>query len=169
MAESVRKFMAGDAVAYVDTYRRLIMNTPGDISAARERLEARMHEMNLVPARLYAELRAHEHALNFVLKKQEPGMVVLGEAREDGESAAGVAVHDEEKRRLEDEVAELRRNLTRAAQQQHELEAELIVQSQEAARLKHKLTQTYNSVAVGGVAVVVVLLVLFGIIAFKGG
>ncbi|WP_127474735.1 hypothetical protein [Sulfurivermis fontis] len=168
MAEAVRKFMAGDAVAYVDTYRRLIMNTPGDISAAKERLEARMREMNLVPSRLYAELRAHEHALNFVLKKQEPGMVVLGEARDDSESAAGVAAHDEEKRRLEDEVSELRRNLKRAAQQQHELEAELIVQSQEVARLKNKLAQTYNSVAVGGVAVVVVLAVLFGIIAFRG-
>lgn len=169
MAEALRKFMAGDAVAYVDTYRRLIMHTPGEITAAKERLEARMHEMNLVPARLYAELRAHEHAHNFVLKKQEPGMVVLGEAHEDIESAAGVAAHDEEKRRLEDEVAELRRNLKRAAQERHELETELIVQRQEVARLKNKLAQTYNSVAVGGVAVMVVLVVLFGVIAFRGG
>lgn len=164
MAENVRKFMAADAVAYVDTYRRLIMNTPGDINAAKERLEARMHEMNLVPSRLYAELRAHEHAFNFVLKQQEPGMVTLGEARDDSESAEGLAARDEERRQLEEELLELRRNLKRAAQQQHELEAELVVQAQEVISLKRKLAQTYNSVAVGGVAVIVVLLVLFGII-----
>jgi hypothetical protein len=169
MAEPVRKFMAADAVAYVDTYRRLIMNTPGDITAARERLEARMLEMNLVPSRLYAELRAHEHACNFVLKKQEPGMVVLGDAKEEGDGAAVAVARDDERRQLEEEAADLRRKLRAAAQQQHELETELVVQSQEVGRLKRKLAQTYNSVAVGGVAVIVVLLVLFGIIAFKGG
>jgi predicted RNase H-like nuclease (RuvC/YqgF family) len=169
MAEPVRKFMAGDAVAYVDTYRRLIMNTPGDITASRERLEARMHEMNMVPSRLYAELRAHEHAVNFVLKKQEPGMVTLGEAVEGSDGTTDLTARAEELRQLEDEVVDLRRNLRMAAQQQHELETELVVQSQEVGRLKRKLEQTYNSVAVGGVAVIVVLLVLFGIIAFRGG
>jgi chromosome segregation ATPase len=168
MAEAIRKFMAGDAVAYVDTYRRLIMHTPGDITAAKERLLDRMHEMNLVPARLYAELRAHEHALNFVLKKQEPGMVILGDAKEEAESAVDTAAQDEARRKLEEEAADLRRHLKRAAQRENELEAELVVQGQEVARLQRKLAQTYNSVAVGGVAMIVVLLVLFGIIAFRG-
>lgn len=169
MSETVRKFMASDAMAYVDTYRRLVMNTPGDITAARERLEAKIRDMNLVPARLFAELRAHEHALNFVLKKQEPGMVTLGEAQADTESAAGIAARDQERRQLEDEMAELRRTLKKAAQREHELETELVMQQQELNRLKRKLAQTYNSVAVGGVAMVVVLLALFSIIAFRGG
>lgn len=169
MADAVRKFMAADAVAYIDTYRRLIMHTPGEITAAKERLQDRMHEMNLVPARLYAELRAHEHALNFVLKKQEPGMVILGDAKDGAENDVATAAQDEERRKLEEEAADLRRHLKRAAQREHELEAELVMQGQEVARLQRKLAQTYNSVAVGGVAVIVVLAVLFGIIAFRGG
>ncbi len=168
MSETVRKFMASDAMAYVDTYRRLIMTTAGDIAASKERLEAKMGEMNLVPPRLYAERSAHEHALNFVQKKQEPGMVTLGETPVDSQSIAAIAERDQARRQLEDELAGLRRQLQQTMQREHELESALVVRGQEAARLQRKLAQTYNSVAVGGVAVVTVLLVLFGIIAFRG-
>ncbi|MFA5627729.1 MAG: hypothetical protein WCX90_09115 [Thiohalomonadaceae bacterium] len=163
MGEIVRKFMATDAMSYVDTYRRLIMTTPGDIKVSRERIEARLQEMNLVPSRLYAELCAHEHALNFVLKKQEPGMVILGEAQAEQESDESIK-RDEERQQREAEVDDLRRKLKHAAQQYHELEVELVERRQEVASLNRKLAQTYNTFAVSGIASITVLLVLVGLI-----
>lgn len=169
MSEPVRKFMASDAMAYVDTYRRLVMSTPGDITASKERLEAKMREMNMVPPRLYAERCAHDHALNFVQKRLDPGMVTLGEAADQTDTTDSTSTAAQEQHQLlEDELAGLRRQLKQAAQHAHELEADLVVKSQELGRLHRKLAQTYNSVAVGGVAVIVVLLVLFGLLAFRG-
>lgn len=156
MADEVRKFMASDGFAYVDTYRRQVMNPPGDVKASMERLQERMHGMNLVPPRLFAELRAHEHALNFLLKQQDPGMVLLGEA-----AAAATDTADADARQeLDDALAELRRHLKQAAQREHELQVELVQKNQELSRLNRKLTETYNSVGVGGFAVVVIVLVL---------
>lgn len=163
MSQPTYKFMASDAFAYVDTYRRLVMSTPGDITASRERLETRMSEMNLVPPRLYAELRAHEHAFNFVMKKQDPGMVVLGDQPAALDSA-GPSPDEEARRRLEDELDQARKLLRQSSQRQQDLEAELVVRHQELGRLQRKLSQTYNSVAVGGVAVLLMVLAALALV-----
>lgn len=162
MSEQVRKFMASDAFAYVDTYRRLVMNPPGDITASRERLEAKMLEMNLVPPRLYAELRAHEHAFAFVTKQQEPGMVTLGEQK--GEDSGALAAAAEQRRELEDEIDELRKRLRQAAQREQELEADVVLRRQEVGILQRKLAQANNSAAVVGVVLGIVVVALLGIL-----
>ena len=162
MSEPVRKFMASDAFAYVDTYRRLVMNTPGDITASKERLQAKMLEMNLVPPRLYAELRAHEHAFNFVAKQQEPGMVSLGEQAAEGQGDAAAAA--EARRELEEQVSDLRKELRKAAQREQELEAEGVMQRQEIGRLQRKVAQANNNAAAVGIALGIVVLVLAGIL-----
>ncbi len=155
MTQQSYKFMASDAFAYVDTYRRLVMSTPGDISASKERLEARMSEMNLVPPRLFAELRAHEHAFNFVGKRQDPGMVVLNDLP--AESAAISKADDEVRERLEDELAQAREMLRQAGQHIQDIEADLVVQRQETARIQRKLSQTYSTVSIGGAALLLMV------------
>ncbi len=150
MTQQPYKFMASDAFAYVDTYRRLVMTTPGDISASKERLEAKMNEMNMVPPRLFAELRAHEHAFNFVGRKQDPGMVVLGD--QPAESALTQSADDEARQRLQDERDQARDMLRQAGGQIQDLEAALVVQRQETARVRRKLSQTYSTFTVSGVA-----------------
>ncbi len=162
MSEPVRKFMASDAFAYVDTYRRLVMNTPGDITASKERLREKMLEMNLVPPRLYAELRAHEHAFNFVTKQQDPGMVNLGE--QGGDEAAGAAKAADARRELEEEISGLRKELRKAAQREQELEAETVMQRQEMGRLQRRVAQANNNAAVIGVFLGIIVLVLAGIL-----
>ncbi len=157
MTKEVRKFMASDAIAYVDTYRRLIMNTPTDILSSRERLEAKILELPLVPSRLYAERSAHEHALGFVTDRHEPGMVVLGPQEE---TPVGPSADAEARRQLEEEVADLRQRLRQAAQREQELEGQLVVKGQEVAGAYRKLAQAQNSMAVGGIAMAVVILVL---------
>lgn len=79
------KFRAVDAFVYVDTYRRQILHPASRIQSDLRRINDQlMHPAaNLSPTRLYAELRAYEHALNFVVKREEPGMVVLGETDDD--------------------------------------------------------------------------------------
>lgn len=155
MTQQPYKFMASDAFAYVDTYRRLVMSTPGDISASKERLEARMNEMNLVPPRLFAELRAHEHAFNFVGKKQDPGMVVLSE--QPAASVLAGSADAEERKRLEDELDQARAMLRQSAQHIQDIEADLVVQRQETARMQRKLAQTYSTVSIGGAALLLML------------
>jgi len=167
MTEQVRKFMASDAMAYVDTYRKLLMQPPGDVTESLERLKTKMFEMNLVPPRLYAEMRAHEHAFNYLTKQQEPGMVILGDAKAEPTPQELAAAENEEMERLEDELKDAQKKLRRAAEHIQQQEAELVIKRQEAARLQRKIAQTYNSVAVAGAAMVVVLLVLLGIIISK--
>lgn len=167
MSEQVRKFMASDAIAYVDTYRKLLMQTPGDVNDSLGRLKNKMFEMNLVPPRLYAELRAHEHAIGYLTKQQDPGMVVLGDAKAEPTAVESASAENEEIERLTDELKDTQKKLKFAAQHIHDVEAELVGKRQELARLQRKIAQTYNSVAVAGVAVVVVLLVLVSIIATR--
>lgn len=164
MTEQVRKFMASDGMAYVDTYRKLLLQPPGDVTESLERLKTKMFEMNMVPPRLYAELRAHEHALNYLVKRQDPGMVILGEAKAEPTAQEVAAAENEEVERLEDELKDAQKKLKIATQHIHDVEAELVMKRQEAARLQRKIAQTYNSVAVAGVAMVVVMLVLLGIV-----
>lgn len=153
MSQQIYKFMASDAFAYVDAYRRLVMSTPGDITASKERLEEKIRDMNLVPPRLYAELRAHEQAFNFVMKRQDPGMVVLGDQPGDG----GPAV-DEVRQQLEEDLSEARKLLRQCSQHQQELETQLVIQRQETARLQRRLAQTYNSAMVGGTALLLMFI-----------
>jgi len=168
MSAEIYKFMAADAISYVDTYRRLIMNTPGDISISRDSLDERMQEMNVVPPRLYAELRAHEHALDFVLKQQEPGMVALGELPAPP-SEEEQAERRDKLERLENEQRACKQKLKQLTQQRQEMEAELVERRQEVEGLKRKISQTYDTVAVSGVATVIILLALLASLFVRVG
>lgn len=164
-------FQASDAFSYVDAYRNLILNDANFIESEKKRLEEKMWNMNVVPSRLQAELRAHEHALAKVVEGSEPGTVVLdgsvgaGEAEEDG--ADQTAAYQEEIKALQREVESLKTKLRTAAAQEQELNAAVIRKKQEVNRLQRKLEQTYSSIYVVSATFGVIVLVLL-VIRFLG-
>jgi|GEM_PF-1319320 len=165
MSTPTYRFRASDALVYADTFRRLRLESARDISNGIERVRERMFEMNSPPPRLYAELRAHEHALAFVLKREEPGMVILGESEPDEESEEGALAREmarqaEQRRELESEVERLRGQLRQARQQADELEGRLVQSQQAQASLRRRLSQAHANTAVLGVAAAAIILAL---------
>lgn len=159
-------FRATDAFTYVDTYRRAILNHASRITSEKEKLEEKMWGMAVVPSRLYAEWRAHEHALRFVVESKDPEVVVIGP--DDGsEEAPDPAERAEEVRaRLEQaeaDLAQAQRKLRQATEREHDHEVEMVRKNQELARVKRKLSQTYSSISVVSTTFLVVLVVLLAI------
>ena len=165
--EKTRSFRASDAFHYVDTYRSLILNEAGYIEAEKKRIEEKMWGMGMVPARLYAELRAHEHALDKKVEGTDPGVVVLG-PDEEGEGDEGKGPPRptrEELQEKEREIESLRGKLRVAEAREQDLQTELVKRRQDIGRLKRKLDQTYSSIYVVsitlGLVIVVLLMVRF--------
>lgn len=165
------KFYAADAFVYVDTYRRHILYPAArlqtDLNRVRERLLDPKSELS--PSRLYAELRGVEHALAFVLRREEPGLVVLGESEADvaalagsingGKSAKELA---NELRACEEQNQTLEISLKQAKQREQELSAELLSREQNIERLKRRLETSESTITVlsAALAVMIVLLTL---------
>lgn len=163
------KFRAADAFVYVDTYRRHILypaaRVQTDLNRARDQLID--PKSNLSPSRLYAELRALEHALAFVTRREEPGLVVLGESEEDTEALAANATGGKSAKQLahdlrvcEEHSETLELSLKQARQREHELNAELQAREQHIARLQLRLETSQSTVTVLSAALAVAAVVL---------
>lgn len=172
MGDQPYRFLANDAFVYVDTYRRLLMGAPPLIRSALEQLEEKTWSSNQAPSRLYAELRAHQHALERLLKEEEPGLVVLGEAGSDSETgqdgpqqvrqAEAPAANDtrEELMRCRGENEALEASLKQAKEREHELQGELVQRRHEIGRLERRLSYTHSTATVLGTTLAVVTIVL---------
>ncbi|MFA5529111.1 MAG: hypothetical protein WDA11_00445 [Thiohalomonadaceae bacterium] len=163
------KFRAADAFVYVDTYRRHILypaaRVQTDLNRARDQLID--PKSNLSPTRLYAELRALEHALAFVTRREEPGLVVLGESEEDTASLAANATGGKSAKQLahdlrvcEEHSESLELSLKQYKQREQELSTELQAREQYIARLKLRLETSQNTVTVLSAALAVAAVVL---------
>lgn len=163
------KFRAADAFVYVDTYRRHILypaaRVQTDLNLARERLlDAKS---NLSPTRLYAELRGVEHALAFVTRREEPGLVVLGESEEGDLAPAGNITGGKSAKQLahdlrvcEEHGETLELSLKQVKQREHALNVELQSREQLIARLNLRLETSQSAITVLSVALAVMVLVL---------
>jgi len=167
------KFRASDAFVYVDSYRRAILHPlpriQADIARVREHTEA----AKLSPTRYFAELRALEHAANFVLKREEPGLVVLGESEEGvevGDGKGGTVTKSAKQlatdlRRCEEHGETLEIALKQAKSREHELQTEIVAREQQIARMQRRLDNIQSTVTVLtatlGVTVVVLMLIIF--------
>lgn len=176
MGDQPYRFLASDAFVYVDTYRRLLLGAPPLIRSALEQLEAKTWSASDAPPRLYAELRAHQHALERLLKDEEPGLVVLGETGSGGEAAKGGpeqrqqpvrATNEtrEELRHCREEKEALEASLKQAKEREQELQGDLVQRRHEIGRLERKLSYTHSTAKVLGTTLVFVstmlLFVLF--------
>jgi chromosome segregation ATPase len=164
------KFRAADAFVYVDTYRRHILYPAPRVQADLNRVRERLLDpnQNLSPTRLYAELRAVEHALAFVIKREEPGLVLLGEGEGEGDMPVAAAngpgksakqlAHD--LRLCEEHAETLELSLKQSKQREHELAAELQSREQYIERLKLRLETNQSTITVLSATLAVMVLVL---------
>jgi hypothetical protein len=168
VSDEIKSIQAKDAFVYVDTFRRLKVESAEAIDKEKKKLEERYWNQKTrdVSPRFWAEMRACEHALDWALKHKEPGLVVLGEADEQGnpkESAESretrIALH-----KLKEDHAAVARQLQFAHAREQELETEIIRRGQEALRFKHKLEQTQATWAVIATALAVTIIALGGIL-----
>ena len=169
MANEHKSFYAADAFAYVDTYRRLSMESPAAINASMERVKEQMLGVKSIPSRVYAELRAHEHALDSRLKKEEaPGLVVIGEKSDEGE-ALPVHVRQalEEKLHVEAELERARAQIKKVTEWGHDLDAQVIKKTKELGRLQRRYSQAVSSYGITIAALVAGIFVLAGILLLR--
>lgn len=165
-----QSFRAADAFAYVDTYRRSILNHASRISAEKEKLEEKMWGMTVVPSRLYAEWRAHEHALRFVVENKETDVVVIGPDEGSADTPDPLEKAEELRgraERAENELGQANRKLRQAAEREHDYQVEMVKKNQELARVKRKLSQTYSSISVVGTTFLVLVVILGAIHFFQ--
>lgn len=173
MAGKVEQFAARDAFTYTDTYRKAIKQNAATIATEKERLKERHRRGGGIDSAYYAELRALEHAMNQVVKGEEPRQVVLAEL--DGSSLApqedkeaqltarlaeqqrGLAKEREEKERL-------KADLKRVGEAYQRLQAEATELRSLSARLRRKVVQTSSTFGVVGFAMFVVIVVLLTVI-----
>lgn len=163
-----KSFYATDAFAYVDTYRRGVLNHASRIEGEKERLEEKMWQMNIVPSRLWAEWRAYVHALAFVNENQDPSLVYLGPDDEvpeevDGDPAQAIAGLREELEGKEDEIEELTKKVSRAKELEQDYQVELVRKNQEINKLNRRLTQTYASIYIITATMTVITLILLAV------
>ncbi len=171
MAEQIEQFSARDAFIYTDTYRKGIKMNAANIATEKERLKARARQAGgTVDTTYYAELRAYEHAMNYIVKREEPRTVMLGELEE------GVEVETAEVRegKLNARIGELQRVLSNEKEQKEKLKVDLkkvgeayqhlqeeaVELRRGTARLRRKLAQTSNTFGVVGFAMFMVIVVL---------
>ena len=166
-------FRATDAFLYVDTYRREILHPVARVQADLKRVEERPNGAALSPSRYFAELRALQHALQFVLKREEPGMVVLGEGGEDStavdaktgavKSARQLAT---DLQRCEEHGETLEVALKQVKARERELQGEIASRQQQIERMNLRLANSQSTITVLGVTLGVTGLVLVLVLFF---
>lgn len=168
MAARVDQFSAKDAFIYTDTYRRAIGQTAASITTEKERLKERLRRGEGGDSCFYAELRALEHAMSFVVKREEPRYVLLGEV--DG----GAEPLEARESRLNDRINELQGMLNQEKAEKEKLKKDLSSVGEAygklqvetgdlrnlVARLQRKVVQTSSTFGVVGFALFVVIVVL---------
>lgn len=163
MSETTQ-FQAKDAFTYVDTYRSGIHKTADILREEKEKLDKRLWEQEKVDPQLLAELRGVEHAINYVVRGEEPELVSLGEAS-GGESVVS-AVELSECRdtvnRLSNERNRLDQKVKQLKNQGQEIQTEVIRARQQNQALQRRLTQSNSTfVVVVGTMFLVILTQLF--------
>ncbi len=166
MSEEVSVFQARDAIAYLDLYRRLKVESADYVTKERDKLVDKFWNMKEAPTRYFAELRAHEHALDWILHRKDPGLVVLGEIDEQGELK-----ESKENRELKEELDKCRQDSALLARQikqfqaaEEEWQAKFIERKQQMKRLERKLNQTHSTFMVVGITLLVVIVIQFGLL-----
>lgn len=168
MAGEIDQFSAKDAFIYTDTYRKAVKMSASTIATEKERLKDRAHRGSGIDSHYYAELRALEHAMNKVVKGEEPKQVLLGEADGDVETAA------DREAKLTTRLSGLQKSLSKEKEEKEKLKkdlktvgdayAKLQVRatelSQLTARLQRKVRQTSSTFGVVGFSMFVVIVVL---------
>jgi hypothetical protein len=167
MADEIKRFLASDAFTYVDTYRDSILKSAVELNGAKERLQNRFWESSSVDSRFYAELRAVEHALDYVLKGSEPGMVVLGdESKQAGTEAPKGEVErcQQALQALSEEKDRVDRAFRTLTSQASELQAQLVQQHQVTNALKRRLVQNSSTFVVIAATMFAVILTLLWVL-----
>ena len=169
MAGGVKQFFASDAFIYTDTYRKAIKLSAATIATEKERLKGRARSASGgFDSRYYAELRGLEHAVDFLIRREEPKLVLLGEKEADGASA------EDREAKLSGSLVEVQKLLIREKEQKEKLktdlkavgnayaklQAESMQLRQLSTRLQRKVAQTSSTFGVVGFAMFVVIVVL---------
>ena len=169
MSGKVERFSARDAFTYTDTYRKASKMNAADIATERERFKERYRRGGGTDSSYYAELRGFEHAMNFVVKSEEPTVVTLGEL--DGTTREGTVDKEAQflarladvQRELSKEKSskeKLKQDLKKVGDAYAKLNAEAVELRQLTARFRRKVAQTSSTFGVVGFAMFVVIVVL---------
>lgn len=166
MSDEIPVFHARDAFAYVDLYRRLKVENADYVTKERDKLVEKFWNMKEAPSRYFAELRAHEHALEWILHRREPGLVVLGEVGEDGRPTESSEARQckEDLRKCRDDSALMAGQLQQYQRAEKEWQANLLEKSQQVKKLHRKLNQTHSTFMVVGITLLIVILIQFGLL-----
>lgn len=171
MSDELYAFQARDAFVYVDLYRRLKVESTDYVTKERQKLVEKFWNMKELPSRYWAELRAHEHALEWITKRGgEPGLVVLGETDENGQpkESAEAKQRMAELRKCRDDNAVMARNLQQYQLKEKEWQGAMVEKSQEIAKINRRLNQTQSTSTVVGITLLIVILIQFGILFTRG-
>lgn len=158
-----------DLFAYVDTYRRLKVESADTITKQKEKLVEKFWNMQDAPTRYWAELRAHEHALDWVLRRKEPELVVFGETDADGKpkESSEIKTLRQERTKMREENHILANEVARMQKVEAEYQGQLVQKNQEMARLKRRYEQTISTYIIISITLSVVVLILFGVLTLR--
>jgi hypothetical protein len=161
MSSETKQFYASEAFSYVDAYRSGTHKTAEILREEKEKLDKKYWENDSAPAELVAELRGIEHALNYVVKGEEPGLVRLGDGApgEGGSSAAELNECRETLQLLSNERNRLEQKLKQSKNQGQELQAEMIRARQQSQALRRRLVQNNSTFVVVVATMFLVILV----------
>lgn len=161
MSDTGRQFEAREAIAYVDAYRSGIQKTAEILADDKEKLEKLYWESNHADRELVAKLRGVEHALNYVVKGEAPGIVVLGDApaTEGGESGAELAECRETLQSIHHQRNLLDQKVKQLKNQGQELQAEVVRSRQQSLFLQRRLVQSNSTFVVVVATMFAVILV----------
>lgn len=166
MSKKYKVFWARDAIAYADTYRRMLHLDPTQIEGEKRRLEDRLWnrtEMD-VDTRMLAQLRAIEHALAQVVRDEEPGLVILNEGT--AESAHQQMEKEEEEqnaavRQAQEKFNEAQLQIKKLTGALEGRQAEMVALHTRLSTLQRKLNeQRASSMVTTAVSLLVVLMLL---------
>lgn len=181
--EHPHSFESRDAMVYVDTYRRLRLEEGSSIERSKQRLMEKYWNVAQAPTRYYAELRAHEHALAFVTRRQEPGLVVLGdivaepepgseteseEARMIAALSETIKAKGEEIGNLTAQAARLNAQIATMEEEHRDAKAEIANKEQQLRRLRERLMQTNSTFMVVGAMLTLVVIALLYLYLARG-
>lgn len=169
MTDKTVAVQAGDIIFYVENYKRLIHKSVGEINREKELYEEKYWQSDFVGTRYYAGLRAFEHASDYVLRQQKPGLVLLGEESGESESEESQeAVIEAACRKVRDEkqveIEGLSQQLKQARAREQEMQGELVLRGQQLKTLGRRLEQAQSNYVILIGALALVIVVLLGIL-----
>lgn len=161
MSNETKQFHASEAFSYVDAYRSGTHKTADILREEKGKLDKRYWEDDSVPPELVAELRGIEHALNYVIRGEEPGLVTLADAKpgEGAASAAELSECRETVQYLSNERNRLDNKLKQFKSQGQELQAEVVRARQQSQALRRRLGQSNSTFVVVVATMFLVILV----------